>query len=148
MRPPVIDGIEEHDPTGRIEEHDFLESGPHDREPPVSSRTRRGMTVHKPRRGPSIWTVDLSHTGPQTGRRPRRATRERPVRGIHGRYTTVRPRLRARGFGRRAGRQGQRWSTGLPGCLARTRSSRCSGGTESSGWRGCPTPPVSHRSSR
>ena len=34
MRPPVIDGIEEHDPTGRIEELDFLESGPHDREPP------------------------------------------------------------------------------------------------------------------
>ena len=34
LRPPVIDGIEEHDPTGRIEEHDFLESGPHDREPP------------------------------------------------------------------------------------------------------------------
>ena len=27
MRPPVIDGIEEHDPTGRIEELDFLESG-------------------------------------------------------------------------------------------------------------------------
>ena len=24
MRPPVIDGIEEHDPTGRIEELDFL----------------------------------------------------------------------------------------------------------------------------
>ena len=34
LRPPVIDGIEEHDPTGRIEELDFLESGPHDREPP------------------------------------------------------------------------------------------------------------------
>ena len=34
MRPPVIDGVEEHDPTGRIEELDFLESGPHDREPP------------------------------------------------------------------------------------------------------------------
>ena len=27
LRPPVIDGIEEHDPAGRIEEHDFLESG-------------------------------------------------------------------------------------------------------------------------
>ena len=72
--PPVIDGIKEHDPTGRIEELDFLESGPHDREPPVSSRTRRGTTVHKPRRGSSIWTV--YYTGPQTGRRPRRATRE------------------------------------------------------------------------
>ena len=34
LRPPVIDGIEEHDPTGRIEELDFLESGSHDREPP------------------------------------------------------------------------------------------------------------------
>ena len=34
LRPPVIDGIEEYDPTGRIEELDFLESGPHDREPP------------------------------------------------------------------------------------------------------------------
>ena len=34
LRPPVIDGIEELDPTGRIEELDFLESGPHDREPP------------------------------------------------------------------------------------------------------------------
>ena len=34
LRPPVIDGIEE---------IDFLESGPHDREPPVSSRTRRGV---------------------------------------------------------------------------------------------------------
>ena len=33
LRPPVIDGIKEHDPTGRIEELDFLESGPHDREP-------------------------------------------------------------------------------------------------------------------
>ena len=43
-----------------------------------------------------------------------------------GRYA-VRPRLRARGFSRRAGRQGQRSqsSTGLPSCLARTRSSRC-----------------------
>ena len=45
MRPPVIDGIEEHDPAGRIEqlaqdsdlaralrieELDFLESSPHD----------------------------------------------------------------------------------------------------------------------
>ena len=26
MRPPVIDGIEEHDPTGRIEERNFLAS--------------------------------------------------------------------------------------------------------------------------
>ncbi len=41
-----------------------------------------------------------------------------------GRYA-VHPRLRARGFSRRAGRQGQRRSTGLPGCLARTRLSRC-----------------------
>ena len=38
----------------------------------------------------------------------------------------VRPRLRARGFSRRAGRQGQTgWPTGLAGCLARTRSTRC-----------------------
>ena len=48
MRPHVIDGIEE---------LDFLESRPHDREPPVSSRTRRRPIAHKPRRGPSIWTV-------------------------------------------------------------------------------------------
>ena len=44
-----------------------------------------------------------------------------------GRYA-VRPRLRARGFSSRAGRQGQtreRPTTGLPSCLARTRSSRC-----------------------
>ena len=60
MRPPVIDGIEEHAQdsdlarAGRIEEPDFLESGPDDREPPVSSRTRRGTIAHKPRRGPSI----------------------------------------------------------------------------------------------
>ena len=43
-----------------------------------------------------------------------------------GRYA-VRPRLRARGFSSRAGRQGQtreRPTTGLPSCLARTRSSR------------------------
>ena len=33
MRPPVNDGIEEHDPTGRIEELDFLESCPQDNEP-------------------------------------------------------------------------------------------------------------------
>ena len=39
----------------------------------------------------------------------------------------VRPQLSARGFSRRAGRQGQRSqsSTGLPGCSARTRSRRC-----------------------
>ena len=59
-----------------------------------------------------------------------------------GRYA-VRPRLRARGFSRRAGRQGQSGPTGLPGCLARTRSSRCRGGSANSGWRGCPAPPVS-----
>ena len=44
-----------------------------------------------------------------------------------GRYA-VRPRLSARGFSSRAGRQGQtreRPTTGLPSCLARTRSSRC-----------------------
>ena len=43
-----------------------------------------------------------------------------------GQYA-VRPRLRARGFSRRAGRQGQsnKSSTGLPGCSARTRSRRC-----------------------
>ena len=44
----------------------------------------------------------------------------------YGRYA-VRPRLRARGFSRRAGCQGQsspRPTTGLPSCLARTRSSR------------------------
>ena len=43
-----------------------------------------------------------------------------------GRYA-VRPRLRARGFSRRTGRQGQirQSPTGLPGCLARTRSTRC-----------------------
>ena len=54
MRPPVIDGIEElHSAghfdqlaqdselarAGRIEELDFLESGPHDREPPVMNRS-------------------------------------------------------------------------------------------------------------
>ena len=53
MRPPVSDGIEElHSAghfdqlaqdselarAGRIEELDFLESGPHDREPPVMNR--------------------------------------------------------------------------------------------------------------
>ena len=59
-----------------------------------------------------------------------------------GRYA-VRPRLRARGFSSRAGRQGQSGPIGLPGCLARTRSSRCRGGSANSGWRGCPAPPVS-----
>ncbi len=45
--------------------------------------------------------------------------------GLPGRYA-VRPRLKARGFSRRAGRQGQfQGPTGLPSCLARTRSNRC-----------------------
>ena len=66
----------------------------------------------------------------------------------YGRYA-VRPRLSARGFSRRAGRQGQNgcYSTGLPGCLARTRSNRCCRGSDMSGWRGCPAPPVSPPSS-
>ena len=48
--------------------------------------------------------------------------------GAPSRRYAVRPRLRARGFSSRAGRQGQtreRPTTGLPSCLARTRSSRC-----------------------
>ena len=63
-----------------------------------------------------------------------------------GQYA-ARPQLRARGFSSRAGRQDQTsWPTGLPGCLARTRSSRCSIRAPGlSGWRGCPTPPVSPR---
>ena len=66
-----------------------------------------------------------------------------------GRYA-VRPRLSARGFSRSAGCQGFHGSppTGLPGCLARTRSSRCGRAPALSGWRGCPAPPVSPRSSR
>ena len=60
----------------------------------------------------------------------------------YGRYAVL-PRLRARGFSRRAGRQGHGRSTGLPGCLARTRSRRWRGGADLSGWRGCPAPPVS-----
>ena len=68
--------------------------------------------------------------------------------GRYGRYA-VRPRLRARGFSRRTGRQGQtNRPTGLPGCLARTRSSRCGRSPALSGWRGCPAPPVSPRSTR
>ena len=50
MRLPVIDGIEEHDPTGRIEEHDFLESGPHDREPPgFEPDTSRSRPPRRPK---------------------------------------------------------------------------------------------------
>ena len=64
-----------------------------------------------------------------------------------GRYA-VRPGLRARGFSRRAGHQGQRRSTGLPGCSARTRSTRCRRGPALSGWRGCPAPAASPRSRR
>ena len=46
MRPPVIDGIEEHDPTGRIEERNFLESDPpRPRTSPVEApRFRRSIT--------------------------------------------------------------------------------------------------------
>ena len=49
------------------------------------------------------------------------------LRAPLGRYA-IRPRLSARGFSSRAGRQGQTReipTTGLPSCLARTRSSRC-----------------------
>ena len=87
MRPPVIDGIEELDPAGRIEqlaqdseldralhieeldgieELDFLESGPNDRDSPVSSRTRRRPIAHKPRRGPHISTDAQSHSPART----------------------------------------------------------------------------------
>ena len=69
--------------------------------------------------------------------------------------SAVRLRLRARGFSRRAGRQGQsnqgpsdQISTGLPGCSARTRSTGCRRGPAPSGRRGCPAPPVSPRSRR
>ncbi len=66
-----------------------------------------------------------------------------------GRYA-VRPRLRARGFSSRAGRQGNQGQgrSGLLGCSARTHSNRCRGGTALPGWRGCQAPAVSPRSSR
>ena len=54
LRPPVIDGIEELDPTGRIEELDFLESGPHDREPPGFEPDTSRNDRTQARRGPSI----------------------------------------------------------------------------------------------
>ena len=64
MRPPVIDGIEEHDPAGRIEqlaqdsdlaralrieELDFLESSLHNSELAVSSRSRVACLVPTPK---------------------------------------------------------------------------------------------------
>ena len=83
------------EPDG-IEERNFLESGPHDREPPVSSRTRRGTIAHKPRRGPSILTVESHRPAQGTTRAPAstvrrshlphppRATRHRSPTSPHG----------------------------------------------------------------
>ena len=41
MRPPVIDGIEEHDPTGRIERHAIISFGlPYEPEAEIRSNER------------------------------------------------------------------------------------------------------------
>ena len=55
-----LDNIEELDRVLQTEELDFLESAPDDREPPVSSRTRRRPIAQKLRRGPYISTDALS----------------------------------------------------------------------------------------
>ncbi len=57
------------------------------------------------------------------------------LRAPSGRYA-VRLRLRARGFSRRPpGRQSKKRPTGLPGCLARTRSTGgCRRAPALSGW--------------
>ena len=93
---------------------------------------------------------------PSTGR-PTEGEADTPLLGSamrHSQHTTgaptgryaVRPRLRARGFSRRTGRQGKKRPTGLPGCLARTRSTgSCRRAPALSDWRGCPAPPVSPR---
>ena len=131
----------------------------------------------KPIRGDSLWTSTLQRwlkvwrsrvsacagavKPPSTGR-PTKGEADTPLLdsamrhsqhalGAPPRRNAVRPRLRARGFSRRTGGQSQyqRRPSGLPGCLARTRSSRrCRRGLDVSGWRGCPAPPVSPRSSR
>ena len=120
----------------------------------LASTLQRWLKVRRSRASACAGAVKLPSTG-----RPTKGEADTPFLGSamrhsqhalgapSGRYA-VRPRLRARCFSRRAGRQGKPRSTGLPGCLARTRSTRRRRGPALSGWRGCPAPAVSPRSSR
>ena len=69
LRPPVIDGIEE---------RNFLESDPHDREPAVSRRTRRRPIAQKPRRGTYISTDASTQSRADNGPAPSHA----PASGV------------------------------------------------------------------
>ena len=58
MRPPVIDGIEELEPAGRIEELDFLESGmPSSRlDCPLSLKTPNAVFHFGRQRSSEFWS--------------------------------------------------------------------------------------------
>ena len=94
----------------------------------LASTLQRWLKVWRSRASACAGAVKPPSTG-----RPTKGEADNPLLGSairhsqhalgapSGRYA-VRPRLRARGFSRRAGRQGQSGPTGLPGCLARARS--------------------------
>ncbi len=97
----------------------------------LASTFQRWLKVWRPRASACAGAVKPPSTG-----RPTKGEADTPLLGSalrHSRHTpgaptgrcrryALRPRLRAGGFSRRTGRQGKKLPTGLPGCLARTRS--------------------------